>query len=87
MLHNSFRVGTENNEGAEIVEFLPGSVADLSGLRAGEVISAVDGRPTKTPMELALEMSSKTAGAKINVEHTTKRYWRSETVIILPSKS
>ena len=65
---------------------MPGSVADLAGLRAGEVISAVDGRPTKTPMELALEMSGKAAGSKIKVEHTTKRYWRSETVVILPNK-
>jgi membrane-associated protease RseP (regulator of RpoE activity) len=72
----------ENNDGAEIVELISGSAAELAGLRVGNVINAVDGTVIKTPMELAVELSNKTPGSKIKIGHTY-RYWQTETVLIL----
>jgi len=43
------------NRGAEITDEAPGGIAALAGLYVGDVINAVDGKPVKTPMELAAE--------------------------------
>jgi S1-C subfamily serine protease len=75
----------QNNDGAEIVELMPGSVAELAGLRVGDVLNAVDETVIKTPMELAVELSNKPSGSKIKIGHTTRGYWQSETVLILAS--
>jgi hypothetical protein len=73
----------QNNDGAEIVELMSGSTAELAGLRVGDVLNAVDETVIKTPMDLAVELSNKLSGTKIKIGHTTRGYWQSETVLIL----
>jgi hypothetical protein len=69
--------------GAEIVEVVPGSIAEQSGLRVRDVINAVDGKAVRTPMELQAELSSRASGTKIRLGLLVRGYYQSETVIIL----
>src|SRR5438128_2933016 len=48
----------EGNNGAEILEVSPGSVA-ASALRVGDVTNAVDDKPVKSPRELLAELSNR----------------------------
>jgi hypothetical protein len=56
-----------NAQGVEITDEAPNGVAALAGLRPGDVINAVDGKPVKTPMELASELSSRAVGDKVKL--------------------
>ncbi len=69
--------------GAEIVEVVPGSIAEQSGLRVRDVINAIDGKAVRTPMELQAELSSRASGTKIRLGFLVRGYYQSETVIIL----
>lgn len=55
--------------GAEILAVSPGSVADLVSLRAGEVITAVDGRPVNSPSELASELQNRPPGSQVKLTY------------------
>jgi S1-C subfamily serine protease len=59
------------NQGAEITSEAP------------NVINAVDGKPVKTPMDLAAELSGKPAGTKIRLGFLIRGEWQTETVILL----
>lgn len=74
-------VGQE--QGAEIAEVLPNGVAALAGLRPRDVINTVDGKPVKSPMELAAELSSRKTGDKVRLGYSIRGEWPSETVVIL----
>ncbi|MGC8736540.1 MAG: ChaN family lipoprotein [Dissulfurimicrobium sp.] len=50
-----------------IKEVMPGSVAQSSGLRAGDVILAFDGRPLKTVEDLKLDLLFKDEGSKASI--------------------
>jgi S1-C subfamily serine protease len=69
--------------GAEIVEVVPGSIAEQSGLRVRDVINAIDGKAVRTPMELQAELSSRASGTKLRLGFLVRGYYQSETVIIL----
>lgn len=70
-------------QGAEIAEVFPNGVAALAALHRGDVINAVDGKPVKSPMELAAELSSRKAGDKVRLGYSLHGQWQSETVVIL----
>ena len=74
-------VGT--SEGAEIAEIFPNGVAALAGLHPGDMINAVDGKPVKSPMELAAELSGRPAGDKVRLGYLLHGQWQSETVVLL----
>ncbi len=63
------------NQGAEITSEAPNGV--------GDVIDSVDGKPVKTPIELAAELSGKPAGTKIRLGFLIRGEWETETVISL----
>ncbi|MSP90182.1 MAG: PDZ domain-containing protein [Myxococcales bacterium] len=54
--------------GAEVVEVLPGSPAELGGMRAGDVILAFDGTPLRTSSDLPWLAASAGVRAKVPVE-------------------
>ncbi len=60
-------VAPQEFDGAKIVEIVPGGVAEMASLRAGDLIKSVDGRAVKTPMELAAELSDKSGKVRIGI--------------------
>jgi len=70
-------------EGAEIVEVVPGSVAEWAGLQPGDVINGIDGKTVRTPMELAAELSGRGTGEKVRLAYMVRGYWQTETAIVL----
>jgi membrane-associated protease RseP (regulator of RpoE activity) len=79
----------EGNEGAEIVGIDPGSVAALAILHVGDLIKSVDGKPVRTPMELAAELANRPQGSQVRLGylyHTSAvGFIPKETVVILGS--
>ena len=71
------------SQGAVIAEVFPNGVGALAALHPGDVINAVDGKPVKTPMELAAELSGRAAGAKVRIGFLVHGQWQSETVVLL----
>ena len=69
--------------GAEITDEAPDGVAALARLHAGDVINAVDGKPVKTPMELAKELANRPAGDKVRIGYMLHGEWQSEAVVLL----
>jgi S1-C subfamily serine protease len=71
-----------SNPGAEITDEAPNGVAALAGLHSGDVINAIDGKPIRTPMELAAELSSRTTGEKVRLGYLIHGAWQTETVVV-----
>jgi len=72
------------NPGAEITDEAPNGIAALAGIHVGDVINSVDGKPVRTPMELAAELANHRAGEKIKLGFLLRGQWQTETAIILP---
>lgn len=70
-------------QGADITEIAPNGVAALAGLHSGDVINVVDGKPVRTPMELAAELSSRAPGDKVRLGYLLHGQWQLETVVLL----
>ena len=68
--------------GAEITDEAPGGVAALARLHPGDVINTVDGKPVKTPMELATELANRPAGDKVRIGYMMHGEWQVETTIL-----
>ncbi|MFI5102921.1 MAG: outer membrane beta-barrel protein [Terriglobales bacterium] len=67
-------------DGAKILEIVPGGVAEMASLHAGDLIRSVDGKAVKTPMELAAELSDKSGKVRISI---LRGDVATETVILL----
>jgi S1-C subfamily serine protease len=77
-------VQVARNDGAEITDVAPNGVAALAGLHPGDVINSVDGKPVKTPMELAAELAGRAPGIKVRLGYSLHGQWQAETIIVLP---
>ena len=53
---------------AEVGGARPGSPAELAGLRAGELVEALDGRPIRTAADLEMIAAQLRAGAAVEVQ-------------------
>jgi hypothetical protein len=73
-------VGPQEFDGAKILEIVPGGVAEMASLKVGDLIKSVDGKPVKTPMELAAELSDKSGKVRIGILRGTVE---TETLILL----
>ena len=76
-------VALGDNPGAMITGEAPSGVGALAGLNVGDVITAVDGTPVKTPMELAAALAGHSAGDKITLGFMIRGQWQSTTVLLL----
>ncbi|MGA7294876.1 MAG: PDZ domain-containing protein [Terriglobales bacterium] len=70
----------QNFDGAKIAEVEPGSVAEMAALKPGDLIKAVDGKPVRTPMELAAALSGRTGKVRITI---ARGKWMTETEVVL----
>jgi hypothetical protein len=82
------RVGIQENlPGPKIVAVEPDGVAALARLHVGEVITKLDGKPIKSPMELAAELSARTPGSRVQLGYllptSAMGYIPQETLVIL----
>jgi PDZ domain-containing secreted protein len=50
------------------------------------VANAVDGKPVKSPMELAAALSGRTTGDKVRLGYAINGAWNSETIVVLGVK-
>jgi outer membrane immunogenic protein len=77
----------QGDEGAEIVGVDPGSIAALAILHVGDLINSVDGKPVRTPMELAAELANRPQGSRVRLGylyHTSALgFIPKETIVIL----
>jgi len=55
----------------------------MTGLHLGDVINVVDGKPVNTPMELATELSNRSAGDKVRLGYMLNGAWQMEAVVLL----
>jgi hypothetical protein len=72
-----------SNQGAEVTNEAPNSMAALGGIHVGDVINAVDGMPVKSPAELATALSGVASGSKVRIGFMIRGQWQSETTLIL----
>jgi serine protease Do len=72
----------EIEDGVVVQEILKGGSASQSDLKAGDVITAVDGRAVATPQQLKNEIRGKTLGAPVALE--VHRFGQSLKVKIKP---
>src|SRR5262249_26243401 len=61
-------LGLKNNEGALVAEPQANSPADKAGIKSGDVITSVDGRPVKNARELAKTISSMAPGTSVKLD-------------------
>ena len=71
------------NSGAHIVDVEANGVAGKAGLRSSDVITALDGTPIKTPMELAAQLASRAAGDKLRIGYLLHGRWQTEVIVTL----
>jgi len=76
-------VATADNGGAEITDEAPSGIATLAGLHSGDVINVLDGKPIKTAMELAAEVSSRAPGSTVRLGYMVRGQWQTQTTATL----
>jgi putative serine protease PepD len=54
--------------GVQVVEVTPGGAAELSGIRAGDIITRLDGKPVTTASELTAAVRQEPAGSRVKIE-------------------
>ena len=76
-------VAPQEFDGAKVLEIVPGGVAEMASMKPGDLIRSVDGKATRTPMELAAELSDKSGKVRIGFQRGD---FATETVIILGTR-
>ena len=77
------RAVTAESGGAKIVALDPNGTAALAGLGVGDIIDGIDGRPIRTAMEMAIELSNRPSGAMIEVGFMIQGEWHSKARILV----
>lgn len=77
-LAESMRLGSA--EGALIAQVQPGSPADRAGLRAGDIVVAIDGKPIRTATEFRNRVGIADAGTSFALEVVNRGKSRAVTV-------
>jgi putative serine protease PepD len=54
--------------GVQVVEVTPGGSAELAQIRAGDIITHIDGKPVTTASELTAAVRQEPAGARVKIE-------------------
>ena len=72
--------GAENREGTVIAQVMPNSPAQKAGLKDGDIIKSLDGKPIKDVRDLSSQVSKMSVGKKIPVGIIRDR--RAETVTL-----
>jgi putative serine protease PepD len=54
--------------GVQVVEVTPGGAAELAQIRAGDIITHIDGKPVTTASELTAAVRQEPAGARVKIE-------------------
>jgi serine protease Do/serine protease DegQ len=60
-------LGLENTQGAFVSSLVPGSPAQAAGVKAGDVITAVDGKPVRTSQDLKNRLGLMTVGTSVDL--------------------
>ena len=60
--------GTGFQVGVQVVEVTAGGAAELAGIRAGDIITRIDGKPLTTASELTAAVRQEPAGARVKME-------------------
>ena len=60
--------GTGFPVGVQVVEVTAGGAAELAGIRAGDIITRIDGKPLTTASELTAAVRQEQAGARVKME-------------------
>ncbi len=60
-------LGLENTQGAFVSSLVPGSPAQAAGVKAGDVITAVDGKPVRTSQDLKNRLGLMTVGTSVEL--------------------
>jgi len=60
-------LGLENTQGAFVNALVPGSPAQAAGVKAGDVITAVDGKPVRTSQDLKNRLGLMTVGTSVEL--------------------
>jgi hypothetical protein len=73
-------VAPQEFDGAKVVEVDPGGTAEMASIKAGDLITTVDGAPVRTPMELLAALSEKTGKVKLGIQRGD---FKTETLILV----
>jgi tetratricopeptide (TPR) repeat protein len=77
-------VPNSSNDGILIDEVLPGSAAARARLRSGDVIVAIDDRPTRTMEELQRVIGSRRVGDRVEVRARRRGEYFTVTAVLRP---
>ncbi len=76
--------GEPQNGGVVLREVVPGSAAALAGLRAGDVVTAMDGFPVPDMLQMSRIVRSKRVGDKTAVEFSRDGKTRQIEIVLKP---
>jgi S1-C subfamily serine protease len=78
-------LGITVDPGAKVVEVLPGTPAEKAGLRPGDVLLGIDGKPTTTSEELLAAIGRADAGTEIRLQIARGEHTEEVTVQLADS--
>ena len=75
-------LGAGNAQGALISQVIAGSAADQAGIKPGDIITSVNGRPVRSPTELRLTIGLLRVGDKVDIGIVREGHPRSVTATV-----
>jgi serine protease Do len=79
-------LGVSNASGAAVTRVVKGSPADKAGLKAGDVITAINGEPMKTSSQLRNTIGLLRVGAKVTIDYLRNGKARQVKAVIAEPK-